>query len=69
MSDLDFDTDGDGASFTVIRDTTTQITATGDEEDAYYNGGSGWDPDLYSGAARNLLEFSRGMSTRYPICI
>ena len=43
MNNLDFDTDGDGASFTV-ETTTPQITATGDAQDAYYNGGSGWDP-------------------------
>ena len=33
--DLDFDTDGDG---------TTHTDGTGDSGDAYYNGGTGWDP-------------------------
>ncbi len=34
-TDLDFDTDGDGA---------THTSGTGDADDAYYNSGSGWDP-------------------------
>ncbi len=37
-NDLDFDTDGDGATW------TDDGTFTADSGDAYYNGGSGWDP-------------------------
>ena len=37
-ADLDFDTDGDGATW------TDDGTFTADSGDAYYNGGSGWDP-------------------------
>ena len=37
-NDLDFDTDGDGATW------TDDGTFAADSGDAYYNGGSGWDP-------------------------
>ncbi len=37
--DLDFDTDGDGATYTL-----SGATATGDSDDAYDNGGAGWEP-------------------------
>ena len=36
--DLDFDTDGDGATYT----TSSTGIVTGDAGDAYYNGGKGW---------------------------
>ena len=39
MADLDFDTDGDGGTWT-----ETGGTVAGDGEDAHYNGGAGWDP-------------------------
>ena len=39
-ADLDFDTDGDGATYTV----SSTGVVTGDADDAYYNGGKGWDP-------------------------
>ncbi len=39
-ADLDFDTDGDGATYTLAADGTV----TGDSGDAYYNGGAGWTP-------------------------
>ena len=38
--DLDFDTDGDGATYTV----SSAGVVTGDAGDAYYNGGKGWKP-------------------------
>ena len=38
-NDLDFDTDGSGSTWTDIGG-----TATSDANDAYHNGGSGWDP-------------------------
>ena len=38
-NDLDFDTDGDGATWTLAGS-----TFTADSGDAYHNGGSGWDP-------------------------
>ena len=44
-SDLDFDTDGDGATYTLSGN-----TATGDSGDAYNDGGSGWDPIGPAGA-------------------
>ena len=37
---LDFDTDGDGGTYT----TGTGGAVTGDDDDAYYNGGAGWAP-------------------------
>ena len=37
---LDFDTDGDGATYTV----SSAGVVTGDADDAYYNGGQGWLP-------------------------
>ena len=37
---LDFDTDGDGATYTV----SSSGVVTGDAGDAYYNGGQGWTP-------------------------
>ena len=37
IADLDFDTDGDGSTYS-----GTGASATGDPDDAYYNGGSGW---------------------------
>ena len=37
---LDFDTDGDGATYTV----SSAGVVTGDAGDAYYNGGKGWKP-------------------------
>ena len=39
-ADLDFDTDGDGATYTLAADGTV----SGDGGDAYYNGGAGWTP-------------------------
>ncbi len=39
-ADLDFDTDGDGATYTLAADGTV----SGDSGDAYYNGGAGWTP-------------------------
>ena len=39
VSDLDFDTDGDGATYT-----GSGNTAVGDPNDAFYNGGAGWAP-------------------------
>ena len=39
LNDLDFDTDGSGGTWT-----ETGGTATGDANDAYNNGGLGWDP-------------------------
>ena len=38
-ANLDFDTDGDGGTWT-----ETSGTVSGDSDDAYYNGGAGWDP-------------------------
>ena len=38
--DLDFDTDGDGATYT----TSSTGTVTGDSGDAYYNADAGWKP-------------------------
>ena len=38
--DLDFDTDKDGATYTV----STTGAISGDADDAYYNGGKGWTP-------------------------
>ena len=38
--DLDFDTDGDGATYTV----SSTGVVTGDAGDAYYNGSKGWKP-------------------------
>ena len=38
-ADLDFDTDGDGATYT-----GSGASAAGDSGDAYYNGGAGWLP-------------------------
>ena len=38
--DLDFDTDGDGATYT----TSSADIVAGDAGDAYYNGGMGWTP-------------------------
>ena len=38
-ADLDFDTDGDGSTWT-----ETGGVVSGDDGDAYYNGGSGWEP-------------------------
>ena len=38
--DLDFDTDGDGATYTI----SSTGVVTGDAGDAYYNGGKGWKP-------------------------
>ena len=38
-NDLDFDTDGDGSTWTQVG-----ATFTADSGDAYYNGGDGWDP-------------------------
>ena len=37
---LDFDTDGDGATYTI----SAAGAITGDADDAYYNGGQGWRP-------------------------
>ena len=37
---LDFDTDGDGATYT----TASDGVVTGDSDDAYYNAGAGWTP-------------------------
>ena len=37
---LDFDTDGDGGTYTM----GTGGAVTGDDDDAYYNGGAGWTP-------------------------
>ena len=37
IADLDFDTDGDGSTYS-----GTGASATGDPDDAYYNGGMGW---------------------------
>ena len=39
-NDLDFDTDGDGATYTV----TSTGAVVGDSGDAYYNAGQGWAP-------------------------
>ena len=39
-NDLDFDTDGDGATYTV----TSTGAVIGDSGDAYYNAGQGWTP-------------------------
>ena len=39
-NDLDFDTDGDGATYTV----TSTGAVVGDSGDTYYNAGQGWDP-------------------------
>ena len=41
-ANLDFDTDGDGATYTTA--TSTPSAVSGDDEDAYYNGGKGWKP-------------------------
>jgi len=38
IADLDFDTDGDGSTYT-----GSGLSATGDPDDAYYNGGAGFD--------------------------
>ena len=38
-ADLDFDTDGDGSTWMEISG-----VVSGDSDDAYYNGGAGWDP-------------------------
>ena len=40
MNDLDFDTDGDGRTWY----TNLRGYIEGDSDDAYYNGGSGWEP-------------------------
>ena len=40
MNDLDFDTDGDGSTWTE----SAGGTITGDPDDAYYNSGAGWNP-------------------------
>ena len=40
INDLDFDTDGDGATYTA----TSTGAVVGDSGDAYYNAGQGWDP-------------------------
>ena len=40
VKDLDFDTDDDGATYTV----SSTGVVTGDSGDAYYNGGTGWNP-------------------------
>ena len=40
INDLDFDTDGDGATYTV----TSTGAVIGDSGDAYYNAGQGWTP-------------------------
>ena len=39
IADLDFDTDGDGSTYT-----GSGNTAAGDPDDAFYNGGEGWVP-------------------------
>ena len=39
LNSLDFDTDDDGSTWTEIAG-----TPTGDSDDTYYNGGSGWNP-------------------------
>ena len=39
-ANLDFDTDGDGGTYT----TGAGGAVTGDDDDAYYNGGAGWAP-------------------------
>ena len=46
--DLDFDTDGSGSTWT-----DSGGTATSDANDAYHNGGSGWDPIGTNGAPFN----------------
>ena len=47
--DLDFDTDGDGATYTT--------SSTGDAGDAYYNGGKGWKPIGNSSASSFTATF------------
>ena len=42
MNDLDFDTDGDGKTWTGTID-----SPTADSGDTYYNGGGGWQPIGY----------------------
>ena len=52
---LDFDTDGDGSTYTGTGD-----SATGDDGDAYYNGGEGWVNLGGSGSGRNFDTTFRG---------
>ena len=52
---LDFDTDGDGSTYTGSGD-----SATGDSGDAYYNGGEGWVNLGGSGSGRNFDTTFRG---------
>ena len=49
VKDLDFDTDDDGATYTV----SSTGVVTGDAGDAYYNGGKGWTPIALGDADRN----------------
>ena len=49
---LDFDTDGDGSTYTL-----SGGTATGDADDAYYNGGAGWVP-IGTGADGSLRPYT-----------
>ena len=43
-NNLDFDTDGDGATYTVAPYTPNRGDHIGDSGDKYYNGGQGWTP-------------------------
>ena len=52
-NDLDFDTDGDGSTWT-----EPGGTFTADSGDAYYNGGSGWDPIGPSSTPSNATHFT-----------
>ena len=52
-NDLDFDTDGDGSTWT-----EPGGTFTADSGDAYHNGGSGWDPIGPSSTPSNATHFT-----------
>ena len=58
INDLDFDTDGDGATYTV----TSAGAVVGDSGDAYYNAGQGWTP-LGDGSSRFTAIFDGNGNT------
>ena len=62
-ADLNFDTDGDGVTYT-----GTGATATGDAGDAYYNGGAGWLP-IGTSSARFSATFKGNGNIIYNLFI
>ena len=58
VKDLDFDTDDDGATYTV----SSTGVVTGDAGDAYYNGGKGWTP-LGTYSNRFIAAFDSNVKT------